>query len=72
MSDEIRPHTEFEQFALNHSRHNHCQGCGGCLVDPSHIVQGYQSWCVGCRDRIKANAARTGAPLPWRGGWEFD
>ena len=63
--------TAFEQFALDHKRHNHCQGCGGCLVDPSHIVQSYPSWCVGCRDRIKANVAKTGAPVPWRGGWEF-
>jgi len=62
--------TEFEQFALDHKRHNHCQGCGGCLLDPSDLVQMYVSWCVSCRDRIKANLP-PGAPLPWRGGWEF-
>lgn len=63
--------TTFELFALDHQKHNHCQGCGGCLVDPSPIVQGYPAWCVNCRDRIKGNVARSGAPLPWRGGWEF-
>ncbi len=62
--------TEFEIFALDHKRHNHCQGCGGCLVDPSHVVQGYQAWCVTCRDRIKRSSPK-GAPLPWAGGWEF-
>lgn len=65
--------TAFEQFALDHQRHVHCLGCGGCLLDPSHIVQGFRSWvwCVGCRDRIKATCARSGLPLPWAGGVEF-
>lgn len=67
----LHARTEFEQFALDHARHNHCNGCGGCLLDPSHVVQGYPSWCRGCRDRIKANCQRSGLPLPWRGGWEF-
>ena len=62
--------TDFEIFALDHERHNHCQGCGGCLLTPSHLVQTYASWCVTCRDRIKRTAP-PGAPLPWRGGWEF-
>lgn len=66
----LRARTEFEIFALDHERHNHCQGCGGCLLDPSHIVQGYAAWCVTCRDRIKATHPKD-APLPWRGGWEF-
>lgn len=61
--------TPFEHFALDHNQHNHCQGCGGCLLDPSHLVQSYQTWCVSCRDRIKAACTRL--PLPWRGGWEF-
>jgi hypothetical protein len=64
--------TDFERFALDHTRHNHCRGCGFCLLDPSFIVQAYDSWCVGCRDRIKANCQRSGAPLPWAGAWEFN
>jgi hypothetical protein len=63
--------TDFEIFALDHQRHNHCQGCGGCLLDPSHLVQSYAAWCVGCRDRIKQSSRRTGARLPWHGGYEF-
>lgn len=55
--------TEFEHFALDHKLHNHCKGCGGCLLDPSHVVQGYPAWCVGCRDRIKANCQRTHLPV---------
>jgi hypothetical protein len=62
--------TPFEQFALDHNRHNHCMGCGGCFLDPSHLVQHYPAWCCGCRDRIKANI-RPGMPLPWRGGYEW-
>jgi hypothetical protein len=62
--------TEFEHFALDHAQHNHCQGCGGCLLNPSHLVQTYRSWCVTCRDRIKANLPK-GAALPWAGMWEF-
>jgi hypothetical protein len=68
--DALESLTDFEIFALDHQRHTHCQGCGGCLLDPSHVVQGYRSWCVGCRDRIKRSAP-VGAPLPWAGGWEF-
>lgn len=67
--------TAFEQFALDHARHVHCLGCGGCLLDPSHLVQGYGTvtWCVGCRDRIKASCQRSGMAPPWEkmGGWEF-
>jgi hypothetical protein len=66
----IIPQTDFERFALDHAAHNHCLGCGGCLLDPSHVVQGYPAWCVTCRDRIKKNHP-AGAPLPWKGGWEF-
>ena len=64
------PQTEFERFALDHEVHNHCQGCGGCMLDPSHLVQGYPVWCVNCRERIKKSKPKD-APLPWRGGWEF-
>ncbi len=46
--------TEFEHFALDHMRHNHCMACGGCLLAPSYLVQSFPSWCVTCRDRIKA------------------
>ncbi len=65
--------TEFEIFALDHKKHVHCLGCGGCLLDPSPLVQGFQGcvWCVTCRDRIKANCKRVGIPLPWNGGVEF-
>lgn len=62
--------TPFERFALDHTAHTHCMGCNGCLLDPSHIVQSYRAWCVGCRDRIKA-ATRPGVPLPWAGMFEF-
>ena len=62
--------TDFEIFALDHKRHNHCQGCGGCLLEPSHLVQRYNAWCIACRDRIKRNLPQN-APVPWRGGWEF-
>jgi len=72
MSDQrARTMTDFERFATDHAKHTHCLGCGGCLLDRSHLVQSFPSWCVTCRDRIKALCARTGAPLPWRGGWEF-
>ncbi len=69
----MTPQTDFERFALNHDQHVHCNGCGGCLLDPSHLVQGFRgwTWCVGCRDRIKVNCARTGVPVPWKGGVEF-
>lgn len=63
--------TEFEHFALDHRQHQHCQGCGGCLLNPSHLVQGFPSWCIGCRDRIKTNCQRQGIPVPWHGAWEF-
>jgi hypothetical protein len=63
--------TEFEKFALDHNKHTHCLGCGGCLLDPSHVIQGYPCWCITCRDRIKENCKRSNLPLPWRGGWEF-
>ena len=66
-----KPQTDFERFALDHTQHNHCLGCGGCLLDPSYMVQGHSAWCINCRDRIKANCATAGLPLPWRGGWEF-
>lgn len=66
-----RPLTEFETFAMDHKRHAHCQGCAGCLLNPSYAIQGFPAWCIGCRDRIKAQCAKVGAPLPWFGGWEF-
>lgn len=64
--------TDFERFALNHAAHVHCRGCNGCLLDPAHYVQSYPNhvWCVGCRERIKANTA-PGRTLPWAGGWEL-
>lgn len=65
------PQTDFERFALDHTRHTHCLGCGACIVDPSIAVQGFPVWCIGCRDRIKANCQRVGVPVPWRGAWEF-
>ena len=62
--------TDFERFALDHEAHNHCLGCGGCLLNPAGFVQDSPAWCVGCRDRIKKTIP-AGAPLPWKGGWEF-
>lgn len=62
--------TQFEKFAMDHAAHNHCQGCGGCLLEQTHIVQGYPSWCIGCRDRIKATLPK-GARLPWTGLVDF-
>jgi len=68
----LQPQTEFERFALDHYAHAHCHGCGGCLLDPSHLIQGFiPVYCVGCRDRIKANN-KPGVPLPWVGGYEFN
>lgn len=64
------PFEDFERFALDHEAHRHCQGCGGCILDPSHLVQMYPCWCVSCRDRIKANTPDE--RLPWRGMWEFN
>ena len=60
----------FEAFALDHKAHVHCQGCGGCLLDPAWYVQQFAAWCVGCRDRIK-KALPVGAEPPWKGGWEL-
>ena len=59
--------TDFERFALDHKAHVHCQGCGGCIVDPAFYIQSYPHtvWCMACRIRIKAVCALTGAPLPW-------
>ncbi len=74
MTDSIRPQalqTDFERFALDHAQHTHCQGCGGCILDPSHFIQGYPCWCIVCRDRIKANAVKNGTPVPWKGQWEL-
>lgn len=62
--------TDFERFALDHKAHQHCQGCGGCLLDPAWYVQQFSAWCIGCRDRIK-NTVPAGVPLPWDGGWEL-
>ncbi len=62
--------TEFEIFALDHKRHNHCQGCGGCLLDPAFWVQGFNAWCVGCARRIKSNLP-PGARPPWGEAWEL-
>jgi hypothetical protein len=62
--------TDFEQFALDHNKHRHCMACGGCLLDPRWMVQEFPAWCIGCRDRIKANLP-PGVPPPWKGGWEF-
>lgn len=63
------PYTDFERFALDHQAHVHCQGCGGCLLDPAFYVQHFSQnvWCVTCRDRIKAS----GVPLPWHPSLEF-
>ena len=63
--------TEFEIFARDHERHNHCQACGGCLLDPSHLVQGYAAWCLTCRERIKAARPRETWPWVRGGGFEF-
>lgn len=70
-SETVAP-TAFELFAMDHKAHRHCMGCNGCLLDPSHIVQSFLAWCVGCRDRIKKTTA-PGIPLPWEqsGGVDF-
>lgn len=67
------PYEDFERFATDHRAHVHCRGCGGCLLDPAWYVQSYPShvWCIACRDRIKATCEKSGAPLPWDGGWEI-
>lgn len=56
----------FEQFATDHDLHKHCIACNGCLLDPSPVVQySHPLWCVGCRDRIEKQSAKTGARVPW-------
>jgi len=68
----VTAQTDFERFALDHKAHKHCTGCGGCLLDRSWYVQHFNPvWCVGCRERIKATSAKSGAPLPWPVEWEL-
>lgn len=63
--------TAFEEFALNHYRHKHCMGCGGCILDDSRVVlESHPIWCIGCRDRIK-KATPAAVPLPWDRGFEI-
>lgn len=59
--------TDFEEFALNHDKHEHCIGCGGCLLDPRvESLKGilHPFWCVSCRDKIDANMPK-GMDRPW-------
>lgn len=38
--------TDFEIFALNHKKHNHCQGCGrrGAVVDAEPKRRWWAPW----------------------------
>jgi len=54
--------TEFEKFALDHRRHQHCIGCGGCILDRRLIAGDFFNrnvqqvnplWCVGCSNRLR-------------------
>lgn len=56
----------FEEYATDHARHRHCVACGGCLLDPrAVVVLSVPLWCIGCKNRIEINAAKSGIPLPW-------
>jgi hypothetical protein len=60
--------TDFEKFATDHTAHNHCSGCGGCILDPRATPQLVISvWCLGCYKRIEENMP-VGAFRPWGGG----
>ena len=60
--------TAFEKFALDHSLHVHCSGCGGCMLEPFiKLLSINPVWCVGCYKRIEAKMP-VGAPRPWDGG----
>jgi hypothetical protein len=64
--------TDFEKFATDHTVHNHCSGCGGCMLDPRTKPQLVsQVWCVACFRNIDAKLPAT-ASRPWRGGVVFD
>jgi hypothetical protein len=64
--------TDFERFALDHTKHRHCRGCMGCIINPAWFVQMTpEVWCIGCRERIRARCLKVGIPLPWEVEWEI-
>jgi hypothetical protein len=48
--------TKFEKFAYDHTKHLHCMGCAGCILQPGlKELVGTSVWCTQCRDRIEAS-----------------
>jgi hypothetical protein len=62
--------TAFELFAQDHKQHQHCVGCGGCLLRPDLRDMQRPFWCVSCAVRL-CKTVPVGVPLPFEGAGQF-
>ena len=59
-----RPVT-FLDLATNHEIHQHCIGCGSCLLDPE-AQRWHPVWCIGCARKIESHPKEVTRPWIWK------